>query len=131
MEMLMTEGAQVLASYDHYSWNKYAAVTKNRFGKGCAFYLGCMTGKEILEKVLEDALQEAGATIPAERFPVIVRKGKNDLGKDVRFYLNYSAKEQSVTNAIPAGCDLLSGAGVKGGDTLAIDPWGVRIVEAE
>ncbi|WP_286081184.1 beta-galactosidase [Parablautia intestinalis] len=131
MEMLMPEGAQVLASYDHYSWNKYAAVTKNRFGKGCAFYLGCMTGKEILEKVLEDALQEAGATIPAERFPVIVRKGKNDLGKDVRFYLNYSAKEQSVTNVIPAGCDLLSGAGVKGGDTLAIDPWGVRIVEAE
>lgn len=131
MEMLVPEGAQVLASYDHYNWNKYAAVTKNRFGKGCAFYLGCMTGKEILEKVLEDALQEAGAAIPAERFPVIVRKGKNDLGKDVKFYFNYSAKEQSVTNGIPAGCDLLSGAGVKGGDTLAIEPWGVRIVEAE
>lgn len=129
MEMLIPEGAQVLASYDHYNWGKYAAVTKNRFGKGCAYYLGCMTGKEILEKVLQDALQEAKVEIPGERFPLIVRNGKNDLGKNVRFYLNYSAEEQTVQSNIPSGYDLIEGTEVKGGDTLTIGPWGVRIVE--
>lgn len=130
MEMLIPEGAQVLASYDHYNWGKYAAVTKNRFGKGCAYYLGCMTGKEILEKVLQDALQEAKAEIPGERFPLIVRNGKNDLGKNVRFYLNYSAEEQTALCNIPSGRDLIEGTEVKEGDMLTIGPWGVRIVES-
>lgn len=130
MEMLIPEGAQVLVSYDHYNWGKYAAVTKNRFGKGCAYYLGCMTGKEILEKVLQDALQEAKVEIPGERFPLIVRNGKNDLGKNVRFYLNYSAEEQTALCNIPSGRDLIEGTEVKEGDMLTIGPWGVRIVES-
>lgn len=130
MEMLIPEGAQVLASYDHFNWEKYAAVTKNRFGKGCAYYLGCMTGKEILEKVLQDALQEAKVEIPGERFPLIVRNGKNDLGKNIRFYLNYSAKEQTALCNIPSGRDLIEGTEVKEGDMLTIGPWGVRIVES-
>lgn len=131
MEMLVLEGAQALAFYDHYNWKEYAAITKNRFGKGCAFYLGCMTGKEVLEKVLQDALQEAGVEIPSERFPVIVRKGKNDFGKDVRFYLNYSAGEQTVQSNIPSGYDLISGDRIAGGEMLSINPWDVRMIESE
>ncbi|NBJ92821.1 beta-galactosidase [Parablautia muri] len=131
MEMLVPEGAQALAFYDHYNWKKYAAITKNRFGKGCAFYLGCMTGKEVLEKVLQDALQEAKVEIPSERFPVIVRKGKNDLGKDVRFYLNYSAEKQTAQSNLPSGHDLISGIKIAGGEALSIEPWNVRVIESE
>ncbi len=40
MELLETQGAQVVASYDHYAWKKYAAVTKNDFGKGPASIWG-------------------------------------------------------------------------------------------
>lgn len=131
MEMLIPKGAQVLAFYDHYNFKKYAAITKNRFGDGCAFYLGCMTGKEILEKVLQDALQEAKVEMPGEKFPVIVRKGKNDLGKNVSFYLNYSAKAQTAQSDISAGYDLISGDKIERGDMISIEPWDVRIIESD
>ena len=43
MELLMPQEAEVLASYDHYNWKEYAAITKNHYGKGTAIYIGCMT----------------------------------------------------------------------------------------
>ena len=43
MELLMPQEAEVLASYDHYNWKEYAAITKNHYEKGTAIYIGCMT----------------------------------------------------------------------------------------
>ena len=43
MELLVSEGAEVLASYEHYNWKDYAAITRNHYGKGLAVYIGCMT----------------------------------------------------------------------------------------
>ncbi len=40
MELLKSEGAEILASYDHYNWDGYAAVTRNACGKGYAYYIG-------------------------------------------------------------------------------------------
>ncbi len=129
MELLIPDGAEVLASYDHYNWKEYVAVTKNSYGRGKAVYLGCMTDKITLEKVLKDILHDAIAELPEERFPVIVRKGKNDLGKTVRFYLNYSASEQVVKNGSLAGMELLSETEVQSQEEIHIPAWGVKIVE--
>ena len=52
MELLEPQGAQVLASYDHYAWKKYAAVTKNDYGKGTCIYLGCMTSSAYLKALI-------------------------------------------------------------------------------
>ncbi|MFQ7553007.1 MAG: beta-galactosidase trimerization domain-containing protein [Blautia marasmi] len=46
MELLVSEGAEVLASYEHYNWKDYAAITRNHYGKGQAVYIGCMTDEE-------------------------------------------------------------------------------------
>ena len=40
MELLVSEGAEVLASYEHYNWKDYAAITRNHYGKGQAVYIG-------------------------------------------------------------------------------------------
>ena len=40
MELLKPEGAEVLAEYEHYNWKGYAAITRNQYGKGMAYYLG-------------------------------------------------------------------------------------------
>ena len=40
MELLMPQEAEVLASYDHYNWKEYAAITKNHYRKGPAIYIG-------------------------------------------------------------------------------------------
>ena len=34
MELLVSEGAEVLASYEHYNWKDYAAITRNHYGPG-------------------------------------------------------------------------------------------------
>ena len=49
MELLVSEGAEVLASYEHYNWKDYAAITRNHYGKGQAVYIGCMTDEETLK----------------------------------------------------------------------------------
>ena len=129
MELLVPDGAEVLASYDHYNWKEYAAITKNHYGKGTAVYLGCMTDQETLKKVLGSTLQDAGLEQMEEKFPVIVRKGKNDLGKTVRFYLNYSAEEQATEYRFCEGVELLTETEIRSRDVLQIAPWGVSIIE--
>ena len=83
MELLVSEGAEVLASYEHYNWKDYAAITRNHYGKGQAVYIGCMTDEETLKSVYKAVLPEAGVEIPENHYPMIVRKGLNDLGKTV------------------------------------------------
>lgn len=132
MELLIPEGAQVLASYDHYNWNRYAAVTRNHCEKGYAYHIGCMTDESFLKKVFLRALGDAGITRETEcEFPLVVRKGVNDLGKTVRFYLNYSGQEQAEVPVCGGGKDLLSGEQVKADEKITIPAWGLRIVEEE
>ena len=83
MELLVSEGAEVLASYEHYNWKDYAAITRNHYGKGQAVYIGCMTDEETLKSVYKAVLPEADVEIPEYHYPIIVRKGLNDLGKTV------------------------------------------------
>lgn len=129
MELLIPHGAEALASYDHYNWNEYAAVTENSYGNGKAFYLGCMTDKKILWRILEYVLRAAAVQIPDENFPVIVRQGRNDFGKTVRFYFNYSAEDRNVTYRFSDSTELLSGAEIKSQEEFGIPAWGVKIIE--
>ena len=129
MELLMPQEAEVLASYDHYNWKEYAAITKNHYGKGTAIYIGCMTDDNTLKAVLTEALNSAEVEIPEYSWPVIIRKGTNDLGKCVRYILNYSAEEQNVVYHGADGTELFSEESVQDGDTVTVLPWNLKIVE--
>lgn len=130
MELIRPAGAQVLASYDHHSWHPYAAVTRNRYGRGTAYYIGCMTGEETLKKILKKALEEAKVDYPRQTsFPMILRKGVNDFGKTVWFCLNYSAQEQIVYQLLEKGWDLLDGS--ETGSVVSVPAWGLRLIETE
>ena len=129
MELLMPQEAEVLASYDHYNWKEYAAITKNHYRKGTAIYIGCMTDDNTLKAVLAEALNSAEVEIPKYSWPVIVRKGTNDLGKCVRYILNYSAEEQSVVYHGADGTELFSEESVQDGESIIVLPWNLKIVE--
>ena len=129
MELLMPQEAEVLASYDHYNWKEYAAITKNHYGKGTAIYIGCMTDNNTLKAVLTEALNSAEVEIPEYSWPVIVRKGTNDLGKCVRYILNYSAEEQNVVYHGADGTELFSEESVQDGEIVTVLPWNLKIVE--
>ncbi|MCB8630220.1 beta-galactosidase [Blautia sp. DFI.6.71] len=129
MELLIPQEAEVLAFYDHYNWKEYAAITKNHYGKGTAIYIGCMTDNNTLKAVLTETLNSAEVEIPEYSWPVIVRKGTNDLGKCVRYILNYSAEEQNVVYHGADGTELFSEESVQDGKSIAVLPWNLKIVE--
>ena len=129
MELLISKGAEVLAHYDHYNWKEYAAITKNHYGRGTAVYLGCMTDQATLKAVMKDILQSAQVELPIYSYPVIVRKGINDFGKNVKYFFNYSAEEQNVPYIYKNGVELLAENLIKKQENLNIPAWGVKIVE--
>lgn len=63
-------------------------------------------------------------------FPVIVKSGTNQAGRQIDFIFNYSDDQQSAT--IPAaGTELIADQMVNVGDQLSLEPWAVKIIEEE
>ena len=58
-----------------------------------------------------------------------MRKGINDFGKNVKYFFNYSAKEQNVPYIYKNGVELLAENPIKAQENLNIPAWGVKIVE--
>ena len=131
MELVRPVTASVLAQYDHKFWGKYAAITENAFGEGHATYLATMTTPECLKAVLTRVLKRAGVwgIEQQAQFPVIIKSGMNDAGKNVRFYFNYSREDVKQTYYHADGAELIGGTAVKSGDTLELEPWGFKIIE--
>lgn len=130
MELLIPEGAETLATYDHYNWNGYAAVTRNMYGKGSVYYIGCMTGEDVLENIFVLLLEDSGMEKPPKySCGITVKNGRNEAGHAVHFYLNYSAEECNVPYRYANGTDLLTNETFKTGSQMHICPWGLRIVE--
>lgn len=127
--------AEILASYEHPFWKDYAAVTKNRYGDGWAFYIGTHVSRSVLKKYLLQAAAcaeitpcggDAGGT-PASTWPVTIRSGVNENGKTVRFILHYSGAAEEW--ACPfEGKELLAEKTVGRGDTVTLEPWGVLVI---
>jgi beta-galactosidase len=131
MELLQPTTATVIAHYEHPVWGSYAAITRNRYGKGEVTYIGFMPGDALMEKILGDAADRALVSRLGRelRFPLIVRSGVNGRGKTLHYLLNYSALPQELTYSFVSGTDLLSGKRIQQGRTIDLAPWGVEIVE--
>jgi beta-galactosidase len=130
-EMLMPESAKVLASYDHPFFGRFAAITRNEYGKGTLTYEGTYLSDELQKKVLLGVLQMARLTGPDQDLPeaVTVRHGTGNSGKILHFYLNYSGEAQKFAYAYGDGDEMLSDGPVGKGQTLTLAPWDVAIVE--
>lgn len=131
LELLVTDGADTLATYDHPAWSGYSAVTRNRFGAGTATYVGTVTSPEILASVLGLVLREAGLWSWPQEVPggLKVRRGTNGRGRGLTYLLNYSG--QPVTLDAPlAGTSVLTGTGVRLGEPLTVDAWGLVVIES-
>lgn len=133
MELLKTDSAKVIMSYDHPAWKDYAAVTWNQYGKGTAVYIGCMTSPEALKNIIRYTYEKAGLWTADQQaeFPVIIRSGINQSAANIRYYFNYSSNERQVEYQHSKGQELLSGSAVEQGALISLSPWGIAIVESE
>lgn len=132
MELCLCDFASPVAIYDHPAWNRYAAAAKNKFGKGSSLYFGAFFEGPLFEKILSDYLKEVCVLEPWHEkihFPIIIKRGKNDFGRMLCYYFNYSGTEQTVSHIENDGTELLSGKLVSEGDRITISPWNVKIIE--
>lgn len=132
MELLTPTTAKVLAKYDHPQWNNYAAVTQNNYGKGTVTYIGFMPGDNLMEKILEDSLKEAGLWKEDQKlhFPLITKSGINNQGKTIRYFFNYSAQAKAFTYTQGKnGTNLLSSEKVVKNSEINLAPWGMLVIE--
>lgn len=130
-EMLVLEGAQPLAYYDHPFFGKYPAITRNRFGNGTLTYEGTVLSDTLQTKLLLDVLQMAGLTGPDQELPATVRvkHGTNRNGKTIHYYMNYSSNPQTFKYPYKLGEDLLTKTTVAPFQTVTLKPWDLAILE--
>jgi beta-galactosidase len=131
MELLTPTTATVVAHYHHPVWGKYAAVTRNTYGKGEVTYVGFMPSDELTEKIVEESVKRAGLWGQQQslHFPTIMRSGVLADGHPVHYILNYSPAPAQANYSFPAGKNLLSGEPIPQNGTVALPPWGVAIIE--
>ena len=131
MEFLEPTTATVVARYHHPVWGKYAAVTRNTYGKGEVTYVGFMPSDALTEKIMEDTVKRAGLWGPQQALhcPLIMRSGTLNNGHPVHYVLNYTAAPADAPYGFAAGKDLLSGTPVAQNGTVHLPAWGVAIVE--
>jgi len=118
--------AEVLAGYDAWHLQPYAAVTQNRFGKGHGFYVGTIAKEPAFyDRLIARVLGEAGikpVLTPPPGVEMAIRRGA---GKEVIFLLN--STDQPVTIAPPTGAsDAQTGQPCK--DSLTLDRFDVVVL---
>lgn len=89
---------------------------------------------ELLESVLLSFLHETGfsggdLSSNAPHYPLIIKRGINDSGKELCYYLNYSKDPVSVTHRGKDGIELVSETSIVCGDKIDLGGWGVAVVE--
>jgi beta-galactosidase len=141
----------VIASYDHYAWGDYSAITRHAFGRGWAQWIGTRLDAPAMTAVLGQAVRSAGLrpTGMGLSGTVSVREGINGAGEKVTFLFNYSAR--TVRFDSPAGGEVViapetispSGEVVPGprsgsamrladavvrGERLELGSWGLAVI---
>lgn len=135
MELITCDTAVPVLKYSHPAYERYAAAAKNQYGNGSTLYFGTMfENDELLESVLLSFLHETGfsggdLSSDAPHYPLIVKRGINDSGKELCYYLNYSKDPVSVTHRGKNGVELISETAIVCGDKIDLGGWGVAVVE--
>lgn len=126
MELLVPTTAETIASYNHQHWGKYAAITKNHYGKGTATYIGCFASNDVIRKLLIETLTHAQIERPSEAFPVIIKNCLNEQGQKVSFYFNYCNDPQKIC-LTKEYYDLFENKTTIAGTSVELNPWDVKI----
>lgn len=128
MELLRPAQGTALRTYCHPVYGDYASVTSNRFGSGSAAYIGTMLDGEALEAVLRELLPEMGIVLPQYVWPLVIKEGTNDFGRNIRYVLNFSAEPEVYRVQKPCR-ELIADKEYSQGAEIRLPGWGFAILE--
>ncbi len=128
-DLLHSEGADVLTTYDEDFYAGMPVLTRNLFGKGRAYYMATRPDSEFYDKLVTMLCEEQGVQ-PVLNVPGVEATLRTNGNQDYLFLLNHSKEEKQMT-ADRDYSDLLSGATILGGETIRIGGVDVRILESK
>ena len=117
-DLMHTEGAECLAVYGSNFYAGMPAVTRNRYGKGCTYYLGTNMDQCGIAKVLTEAADRAGVkpvTDEPTELEVTCRKAD---GCSHYYILNFKDKELPVPGQFEGCEDMLTGKIIPAGHIM-------------
>jgi beta-galactosidase len=130
-DLLYTEGAQVIARYEHPYWSKYAAVTEHGYGKGKAYYIGTFVEKDVVKDIYRRAFRDAGLELCPVQFPVIVKNGVNAMRKKIHYWFHFSGDKKTVNCPYERVIDLFTGKRYGKGEVMEFKDWDLMVLEEE
>lgn len=129
-DLLHSEGAEVLTTYDEDFYAGMPVLTCNRFGKGRAYYMATRPDGAFYDKLVTMLCREQGV-VPVLDTPEGVEATRRTNGKqDYLFLLNHSKQQQTVI-ADRNYRDTLSGEEFSAGQEILLKAVDVRILESE
>lgn len=128
-ELLIPTTGNVLATYDHPYWGKYAAITENTFGNGHVYYAGSYLNATTISALYEHILKTIGlwSDRQLQTFPIINKQLITASGDKLDFYFNYSNDAHKVTFESESGTELHEHSNLTKGQTFTLEPWTVKV----
>ena len=86
--------------------------------------------KDVLREALKEMYKEQNLPVQTA-FPVITRRGVNELNEELTYVFNYSCKPVEVEICVEdeKGCiDAITGKSYVKGDKLRLEDWGVAVL---
>ena len=119
--------AQTLVGYRQIHMDAFAAMTRNEFGQGMAYYVGTVVREDAFyDTLIGEILARAGVTaavVPPAGVEVSVR---TDGEKKIVFLINHTEEAKAV--GVPArSADLL--ADTLTGSVIGLEPFGVAVLK--
>ena len=129
---LQTDGAQVLATYNHPRFGDFPAVTTNASGKGRVTVVGTVPTPALATAVMDWAAPRAADQLLEGEVPtaVTVSSGSMPDGTRAFFIFNWSWDEQTVALATDAH-EPATGSHHAQGGALSLAAWGCRVLIAQ
>ena len=134
-ELIKIDSATELYPYEHRYWDRYSAVTCNEYGRGKAYYIATYPDKEVLKKVLNQALAEIRKrqNMPISAgFPIITRCGVNEAGEELTYVFNYSLSEADIFidgDNETGYKDIITGKNYVKGDKIKLEDWDLVVLK--
>jgi beta-galactosidase len=124
---LEPEGATPLATYDHRHFDRFAAATTHRFGRGQVTYVGTLPDPRSVGRSPGWCSSGRGALPLGQPAPVGAgHRRHHQSGRRLWFVSNWAWEPVTVPTPV-AGVALLSGRGVREGGSVELGAWDVEI----
>jgi beta-galactosidase len=125
-DILSPTTAETIATYTTEFFAQRAAITRNNFGQGVAYYVGCIPDDDGYRILIGDIVAELGLNAVDDLPSGVELSIRSGDGRRLLFVLNLSKEAAQVELAVPVVRSVLTDQPVS--QPLVLEPMGVEVL---